>query len=213
MAHPTDAIVEGLAIGSTLLAGSYVAKRFVSLEAAQFRLLMDALMLVSGATMLWAPFADRPARPERRTTGLVTPGRRDRLPSRQSLNAVLSVAIAVPIRFVGIARFILKGAMMRPLATVATFSSRTGICRRSSGAQQQLFPLLPPPPRPNRGRDRGESVAAGTGPPPLVKADARCAWSFRTTCRSSNVPRTTANGDSTLAEMIEGAGNATFPVA
>jgi uncharacterized protein len=54
-ALPTAAIVKGLAIGSSLMAGSFVAKRFVlKLEPAQFRLLMDALMFVSGAAMLWS---------------------------------------------------------------------------------------------------------------------------------------------------------------
>ena len=54
-ALPTAAIVKGFAIGSSLMAGSFVAKRFVlKLEPSQFRLLMDALMFVSGATMLWS---------------------------------------------------------------------------------------------------------------------------------------------------------------
>ena len=54
-ALPTDAIVKGLVIGSSLMAGSCIAKRFVlKLEPAQFRLLMDALMFVSGAAMLWS---------------------------------------------------------------------------------------------------------------------------------------------------------------
>ena len=36
------------------MAGAIVAKRFVlKLDASQFRLLMDALMLLSGATLLW----------------------------------------------------------------------------------------------------------------------------------------------------------------
>ena len=54
-ALPTDAIVKGLLIGSSLMAGSFIAKRFVlKLEPSQFRQLMDALMFVSGATMLWS---------------------------------------------------------------------------------------------------------------------------------------------------------------
>jgi uncharacterized protein len=54
-ALPTDAIVKGLVIGSSLMAGSFIAKRFVrKMEPGQFRLLMDALMFVSGATMLWS---------------------------------------------------------------------------------------------------------------------------------------------------------------
>jgi uncharacterized protein len=54
-ALPTDAIVKGLSIGSSLMVGALIAKRFVlKLEPAQFRLLMDALMFVSGAAMLWS---------------------------------------------------------------------------------------------------------------------------------------------------------------
>ena len=54
-ALPTDAILKGLLIGSTLMAGSYVAKRFViKLQPGQFRRLMDALMFVAGAAMLWS---------------------------------------------------------------------------------------------------------------------------------------------------------------
>ena len=54
-ALPGEAIMKGLLIGSSLMAGSYIAKRFVlKLEPAQFRLLMDALMFVSGAAMLWS---------------------------------------------------------------------------------------------------------------------------------------------------------------
>jgi uncharacterized protein len=53
-ALPGDAIVKGLLIGATLMAGSFIAQPFVlKLEPAQFRLLMDALMLASGAAMLW----------------------------------------------------------------------------------------------------------------------------------------------------------------
>jgi uncharacterized membrane protein YfcA len=53
-ALPVEAIVKGLIIGSSLMAGSFVAKRFVlRLEPESFRLLMDALMLISGLTLLW----------------------------------------------------------------------------------------------------------------------------------------------------------------
>jgi uncharacterized membrane protein YfcA len=52
---PWDIAVKGLITGSSLMAGAFLAKRFViKLEPAQFRLLMEALMLVSGVTMLWA---------------------------------------------------------------------------------------------------------------------------------------------------------------
>jgi uncharacterized protein len=54
-ALPTDAVIKGLLIGSSLMAGSYIAKRFVlKLDPKQFRLLMDALMFVAGTTMLWS---------------------------------------------------------------------------------------------------------------------------------------------------------------
>jgi len=52
-ALPADIIVEGLITGSSLMAGAFLAKRFVlKLEPERFRLVMDGLMLVSGATML-----------------------------------------------------------------------------------------------------------------------------------------------------------------
>ncbi len=52
---PPDIIYKGLITGSTLMAGAFIAKRFVlKLEPEQFRLLMDGLMLISGAVMLWA---------------------------------------------------------------------------------------------------------------------------------------------------------------
>ena len=52
---PLDAIAKGLIIGSSLMAGSFLAKRFVlKLDAEHFRLLMDGMLLLSGLTMLWA---------------------------------------------------------------------------------------------------------------------------------------------------------------
>ena len=57
-ALPWDAIVQGLIIGSSLMAGSFLAKRFVlKMEAERFRFLMDGLLLMSGLTMLWAALA------------------------------------------------------------------------------------------------------------------------------------------------------------
>ena len=54
-ALPTDTVVKGLLIGLSLMAGAYIAKRIVlKLNPMQFRLLMDALMFVAGATMLWS---------------------------------------------------------------------------------------------------------------------------------------------------------------
>ena len=54
-ALPLDIVVKGLIIGSTLMAGAFIAKRFVlKMEPERFRLLMDGLMLISGLTLLWA---------------------------------------------------------------------------------------------------------------------------------------------------------------
>ena len=54
-ALPAEIIVKGLIVGSTLMAGAFIAKRFVlKMDAARFRLLMDGLMLLSGLTLLWA---------------------------------------------------------------------------------------------------------------------------------------------------------------
>jgi uncharacterized protein len=54
-ALPVDAVAKGLVIGSTMVVGSFVAKRFVlKLDPERFRLLMDALLLAAGLTMLWA---------------------------------------------------------------------------------------------------------------------------------------------------------------
>ena len=52
-ALPLEIAVKGLITGSTLMAGAFMAKRLVlQLDAARFRLLMDALMLVSGLVLL-----------------------------------------------------------------------------------------------------------------------------------------------------------------
>ncbi len=54
-ALPMDAVGKGLIIGSSLMAGAFLAKRYVrQLDADRFRLLMDGLLLVAGLTMLWA---------------------------------------------------------------------------------------------------------------------------------------------------------------
>lgn len=53
-ALPVAAVAKGLIIGSTLVVGSFVAKRFVlKLDPERFRLLMDGLLLAAGLTMLW----------------------------------------------------------------------------------------------------------------------------------------------------------------
>lgn len=54
-ALPLDAIAKGLIIGSSITAGSFLAKRFVrQLDANRFRVLMDGLLLGAGLVMLWA---------------------------------------------------------------------------------------------------------------------------------------------------------------
>jgi len=54
-ALPADIVLKGLLIGSTLMAGAFIAKRFVlQMRPEQFRLLMDGLMLASGGALLWA---------------------------------------------------------------------------------------------------------------------------------------------------------------
>ena len=57
-ALPWNAVVQGLIIGSSLMAGSFLAKRFVlKMDAERFRFLMDGLLVMSGVTMLWAALA------------------------------------------------------------------------------------------------------------------------------------------------------------
>jgi uncharacterized membrane protein YfcA len=54
-ALPLETLGKGLVTGSSLMAGAFIAKRFVNqLDAQRFRLLMDGLLLVAGITMLWA---------------------------------------------------------------------------------------------------------------------------------------------------------------
>jgi uncharacterized protein len=56
-ALPSDIIYKGLIIGSSLMVGSFVAKRLVlKLKAEQFSVLIEGLLLVSGLTMLGAAF-------------------------------------------------------------------------------------------------------------------------------------------------------------
>jgi hypothetical protein len=56
-ALPVEAIVQGLIVGSTLLAGAFVGKRYVTrIDAGRFRYLMDAVMGVAGLIMLAAAF-------------------------------------------------------------------------------------------------------------------------------------------------------------
>ena len=54
-ALPVETITKGLIIGSSLVAGAFVAKRLVlKLDGERFKLLMDGLLLMAGLTMLWA---------------------------------------------------------------------------------------------------------------------------------------------------------------
>lgn len=54
-ALPLEIIAKGLLTGATLMAGAFIARGFVlKMDPARFRLLMDALMLLSGATLLGA---------------------------------------------------------------------------------------------------------------------------------------------------------------
>ena len=56
-ALPLEIVAKGLIVGASLMGGALVAKRFVlTMDPARFSLLMDGLMLVSGATLLWAAF-------------------------------------------------------------------------------------------------------------------------------------------------------------
>lgn len=56
-ALPWEIALKGLIVGSTLMAGAFIAKRFVlKMDPERFRLLMDGLMLLSGASLLIAAF-------------------------------------------------------------------------------------------------------------------------------------------------------------
>ena len=56
-ALPLEIVLKGLIVGATLMAGAFIAKRFVlKMDPDRFRLLMDGLMLLSGATLLIAAF-------------------------------------------------------------------------------------------------------------------------------------------------------------
>ena len=54
-ALPVEIIVKGLIIGSSLVAGAFIAKRLVlRIDGEKFKLMMDGLLLMAGLTMLWA---------------------------------------------------------------------------------------------------------------------------------------------------------------
>ena len=51
---PADIIAKGAAVGASLWIGSWIAKRLVErMDASQFRFVIDAMMAVAGATLLW----------------------------------------------------------------------------------------------------------------------------------------------------------------
>jgi hypothetical protein len=53
-----EVALRGVIAGSSLMFGAFIAKRFVlRLEPEMFRLVMDAIMLLAGASMLWNAFA------------------------------------------------------------------------------------------------------------------------------------------------------------
>jgi len=57
-AMPLDTFIKGLITGSSLMAGTFIAKRLVmKFDANAFRYMLDGLMLVSGLAMLWNAFA------------------------------------------------------------------------------------------------------------------------------------------------------------
>ncbi|MET0312219.1 MAG: sulfite exporter TauE/SafE family protein [Burkholderiaceae bacterium] len=54
-ALPLEIAGKGFIVGTSLVAGAFIAKRYVrQLDAAKFRLLMDGVLLVAGLTMLFA---------------------------------------------------------------------------------------------------------------------------------------------------------------
>jgi uncharacterized membrane protein YfcA len=49
-----DVFIKGLVAGSSLMAGAFIAKRFVlHLKPEMFRQVMDAIMIAAGLSMLW----------------------------------------------------------------------------------------------------------------------------------------------------------------
>ncbi len=53
-ALPPAVVLQGLYVGAALMAGAFMARRIVQrMSARDFRRMVDALMLVSGLTLLW----------------------------------------------------------------------------------------------------------------------------------------------------------------
>lgn len=54
-ALPWDTVARGLIVGSSMMAGAWVAKRFLAhMEAHQFQRIMDWALAVAGATLVWS---------------------------------------------------------------------------------------------------------------------------------------------------------------
>lgn len=54
---PPERVGQGLVVGTTLMAGSFIGRHIVlAMAPAMHRLLIDGLLLVSGTTLLWAAF-------------------------------------------------------------------------------------------------------------------------------------------------------------
>jgi uncharacterized membrane protein YfcA len=65
-ALPLEIAVQGLIVGSTLLAGAFIAKRYVrQLDAERFRYLMDGVMLAAGLIMIGAAARTKRVTPRR----------------------------------------------------------------------------------------------------------------------------------------------------
>jgi uncharacterized membrane protein YfcA len=57
-ALPVEVAVQGLVAGASLMAGAFVAKRFVlRLEPEVFRIMMDVIMIAAGLSTLWTAFS------------------------------------------------------------------------------------------------------------------------------------------------------------
>jgi len=57
-ALPVEVAVQGLIAGASLMAGAFVAKRFVlRLEPEVFRIMMDVIMIAAGLSTLWTAFS------------------------------------------------------------------------------------------------------------------------------------------------------------
>lgn len=57
-ALPAEIIIRGTIVGGSMMVGSWIAKRFLShLDHHQFHVLMDAMLIVAGGTLLWSAAA------------------------------------------------------------------------------------------------------------------------------------------------------------